>query len=123
MSSVYLVGYATTLPQDVFQAVFALASVMISAVFFATIVGTVGALVQNIGKTKEEYMTKMDKIKSYMEFRKISKGRNCSFFLKSFFDQCHSFFNLQTSERTSGISIEHCLIQKEEMIKMKLLKN
>ncbi|XP_014676958.1 PREDICTED: cyclic nucleotide-gated olfactory channel-like [Priapulus caudatus] len=46
---------------------------LIGVLIFATIVGNVGSMITNMNQAKSEFQNKMDAIKQFMEFRKVSK--------------------------------------------------
>ncbi|KAL1023397.1 hypothetical protein UPYG_G00040300 [Umbra pygmaea] len=51
---------------------FIVADFLIGVLIFATIVGNVGAMISNMNKNSAEFHAKIDSIKQYMEFRKVS---------------------------------------------------
>uniref|UniRef100_A0A8C3PV08 Cyclic nucleotide gated channel subunit alpha 2 n=1 Tax=Chrysolophus pictus TaxID=9089 RepID=A0A8C3PV08_CHRPC len=46
---------------------------LIGVLIFATIVGNVGSMISNMNATRAEFQAKIDAIKHYMQFRKVSK--------------------------------------------------
>ncbi|XP_054851824.1 cyclic nucleotide-gated olfactory channel [Eublepharis macularius] len=46
---------------------------LIGVLIFATIVGNVGAMISNMNATRAEFQAKIDAVKHYMQFRKVSK--------------------------------------------------
>lgn len=46
---------------------------MIGVLIFATIVGNIGSMISNMNASRSDFQNKMDAIKQYMEFRKVSK--------------------------------------------------
>ncbi|XP_017674618.1 PREDICTED: cyclic nucleotide-gated olfactory channel [Lepidothrix coronata] len=46
---------------------------LIGVLIFATIVGNVGSMISNMNATRAEFQAKIDSIKHYMQFRKVSK--------------------------------------------------
>lgn len=46
---------------------------MIGILIFATIVGNIGSMITNMNASRAEFQARMDSIKQYMEFRKVSK--------------------------------------------------
>ncbi|KAM6323062.1 cyclic nucleotide-gated channel alpha-2-like [Podargus strigoides] len=46
---------------------------LIGVLIFATIVGNVGSMISNMNATRAEFQAKVDAIKHYMQFRKVSK--------------------------------------------------
>ncbi|KAF7650442.1 hypothetical protein LDENG_00126130 [Lucifuga dentata] len=58
--------------QDV-EYLFVVADFLTGVLIFATIVGNVGAMISNMNAARVEFQTKIDSIKQYMQFRKVSK--------------------------------------------------
>ncbi|XP_038857722.1 cyclic nucleotide-gated cation channel alpha-3-like [Salvelinus namaycush] len=56
-----------------FEYLFVVTDFLIGVLIFATIVGNVGAMISNMNKTRAEFQAKIDSIKQYMQFRKVSK--------------------------------------------------
>ncbi|XP_051915177.1 cyclic nucleotide-gated channel cone photoreceptor subunit alpha-like [Hippocampus zosterae] len=52
---------------------FVVADFLTGVLIFATIVGNVGAMISNMGVARVEFQSKIDSIKQYMHFRKVSK--------------------------------------------------
>uniref|UniRef100_A0A3Q3DL30 Cyclic nucleotide gated channel subunit alpha 3 n=1 Tax=Hippocampus comes TaxID=109280 RepID=A0A3Q3DL30_HIPCM len=52
---------------------FVVADFLTGVLIFATIVGNVGAMISNMGTARVEFQSKIDSIKQYMQFRKVSK--------------------------------------------------
>ncbi|XP_057204807.1 cyclic nucleotide gated channel subunit alpha 2a isoform X1 [Triplophysa rosa] len=46
---------------------------LVGVLIFATIVGNVGSMISNMNATRAEFQARMDAIKHYMQFRKVSK--------------------------------------------------
>ncbi|NXH19061.1 CNGA2 protein, partial [Bucco capensis] len=46
---------------------------LIGVLIFATIVGNVGSMISNMNATRAEFQAKIDAVKHYMQFRKVSK--------------------------------------------------
>ncbi|KAG9341702.1 hypothetical protein JZ751_018766 [Albula glossodonta] len=46
---------------------------LVGVLIFATIVGNVGAMISNMNATRAEFQARIDAIKHYMQFRKVSK--------------------------------------------------
>ncbi|XP_031752882.1 cyclic nucleotide-gated cation channel alpha-3 isoform X3 [Xenopus tropicalis] len=46
---------------------------LIGVLIFATIVGNVGSMISNMNASKAEFQSKIDSIKQYMQFRKVTK--------------------------------------------------
>uniref|UniRef100_A0A8C5E881 Cyclic nucleotide-gated cation channel-like n=1 Tax=Gouania willdenowi TaxID=441366 RepID=A0A8C5E881_GOUWI len=47
---------------------------LVGVLIFATIVGNVGSMIANMNATRAEFQARIDAIKHYMHFRKVSKG-------------------------------------------------
>jgi len=45
----------------------------VGVLIFATIVGNIGSMITHMNAARAEFQEKMDSIKQYMEFRKVSK--------------------------------------------------
>uniref|UniRef100_A0A8C6WF27 Cyclic nucleotide gated channel subunit alpha 3 n=1 Tax=Neogobius melanostomus TaxID=47308 RepID=A0A8C6WF27_9GOBI len=56
-----------------FEYFFVVADFLTGVLIFATIVGNVGAMISNMGTARVEFQSKIDSIKQYMQFRKVSK--------------------------------------------------
>lgn len=52
---------------------FVVVDFLIGVLIFATIVGNVGSMISNMNAARAEFQQKMDGVKQYMEFRKVSK--------------------------------------------------
>uniref|UniRef100_A0A3Q3AJU1 Cyclic nucleotide gated channel subunit alpha 3 n=1 Tax=Kryptolebias marmoratus TaxID=37003 RepID=A0A3Q3AJU1_KRYMA len=52
---------------------FVVADFLIGVLIFATIVGNVGAMISNMNAARVEFQAKIDSIKQYMQFRKVTK--------------------------------------------------
>lgn len=52
---------------------FVVADFLTGVLIFATIVGNVGAMISNMNAARVEFQAKIDSIKQYMQFRKVSK--------------------------------------------------
>ncbi|XP_073456749.1 cyclic nucleotide-gated channel alpha-2-like isoform X2 [Aquarana catesbeiana] len=53
--------------------VFIVFDFLVGVLIFATIVGNVGSMISNMNATRTEFQGKIDAIKHYMQFRKVSK--------------------------------------------------
>ncbi|XP_041438311.1 cyclic nucleotide-gated channel cone photoreceptor subunit alpha isoform X1 [Xenopus laevis] len=53
--------------------VFVVFDFLIGVLIFATIVGNVGSMISNMNASKAEFQSKIDSIKQYMQFRKVTK--------------------------------------------------
>ncbi|KAI1899650.1 hypothetical protein AGOR_G00063970 [Albula goreensis] len=52
---------------------FVVCDFLIGVLIFATIVGNVGAMISNMNASRAEFQAKIDSIKQYMQFRKVTK--------------------------------------------------
>ncbi|XP_076468279.1 cyclic nucleotide-gated channel alpha-3-like [Babylonia areolata] len=66
------IGETPTPEQDV-EYLFVVVDFLIGVLIFATIVGNVGSMITNMNAARSEFQQKMDGVKQYMEFRKVSK--------------------------------------------------
>uniref|UniRef100_A0A8C4BCH1 Cyclic nucleotide-binding domain-containing protein n=1 Tax=Denticeps clupeoides TaxID=299321 RepID=A0A8C4BCH1_9TELE len=53
--------------------VFVVADFLIGVLIFATIVGNVGSMISNMNASRTDFQSKIDQIKQYMHFRKVTK--------------------------------------------------
>ncbi|XP_026884820.2 cyclic nucleotide gated channel subunit alpha 2a [Electrophorus electricus] len=53
--------------------IFVIFDFLVGVLIFATIVGNVGSMISNTNATRAEFQTRIDSIKHYMQFRKVSK--------------------------------------------------
>ena len=63
----------TPQPEKDIEYLFVVVDFLIGVLIFATIVGNVGSMITNMNATRAEFQQKMDGVKQYMEFRKVSK--------------------------------------------------
>lgn len=63
----------TPQPAEDIEYLFVVVDFLIGVLIFATIVGNVGSMITNMNATRAEFQQKMDGVKQYMEFRKVSK--------------------------------------------------
>ncbi|XP_052282307.1 cyclic nucleotide-gated cation channel alpha-3-like [Dreissena polymorpha] len=63
----------TPQPAKDIEYLFVVVDFLIGVLIFATIVGNVGSMITNMNATRAEFQQKMDGVKQYMEFRKVSK--------------------------------------------------
>ncbi|NXT86792.1 CNGA2 protein, partial [Anhinga rufa] len=63
----------TPLPVRDEEYLFVIFDFLIGVLIFATIVGNVGSMISNMNATRAEFQAKIDAIKHYMQFRKVSK--------------------------------------------------
>ncbi|XP_070554095.1 cyclic nucleotide-gated channel alpha-3-like [Ptychodera flava] len=60
-------------PVEDVEYAFVIFDFLVGVLIFATIVGNVGTMISNMNATKAEFQSRMDGIKQYMHFRKVSK--------------------------------------------------
>ncbi|XP_069131473.1 cyclic nucleotide-gated channel alpha-3-like [Argopecten irradians] len=63
----------TPVPEKDEEYLFVVVDFLIGVLIFATIVGNVGSMITNMNAARAEFQGKMDGVKQYMEFRKVSK--------------------------------------------------
>ena len=63
----------TPTPDKDEEFLFVVVDFLIGVLIFATIVGNVGSMITNMNAARAEFQQKMDSVKQYMEFRKVSK--------------------------------------------------
>ncbi|XP_074650483.1 cyclic nucleotide-gated channel alpha-3-like [Tubulanus polymorphus] len=63
----------TPQPEQDVEYIFVVADYLLGVLIFATIVGNVGSMITNMNAARAEFQQKMDGVKQYMEFRKVSK--------------------------------------------------
>ncbi|XP_045205389.1 cyclic nucleotide-gated cation channel alpha-3-like [Mercenaria mercenaria] len=63
----------TPKPERDIEYLFVVVDFLIGVLIFATIVGNVGSMITNMNATRAEFQQKMDGVKQYMDFRKVSK--------------------------------------------------
>lgn len=63
----------TPKPEKDLEYLFVVVDFLIGVLIFATIVGNVGSMITNMNATRAEFQQKMDGVKQYMDFRKVSK--------------------------------------------------
>ena len=63
----------TPQPERDLEFLFVVVDFLIGVLIFATIVGNVGSMITNMNATRAEFQQKMDGVKQYMEFRKVTK--------------------------------------------------
>ncbi|PVD34297.1 hypothetical protein C0Q70_05566 [Pomacea canaliculata] len=63
----------TPQPEQDIEYLFVVVDFLIGVLIFATIVGNVGSMITNMNASRSEFQHKMDGVKQYMEFRKVSK--------------------------------------------------
>lgn len=63
----------TPTPEMDIEYLFVVVDFLIGVLIFATIVGNVGSMITNMNAARAEFQQKMDGVKQYMEFRKVTK--------------------------------------------------
>lgn len=63
----------TPVPEKDEEFLFVVVDFLIGVLIFATIVGNVGSMITNMNAARADFQGKMDGVKQYMEFRKVSK--------------------------------------------------
>ncbi|XP_076347870.1 cyclic nucleotide-gated channel alpha-3-like [Tachypleus tridentatus] len=61
------------IPERDIEYLFVVFDFLVGVLIFATIVGNVGSMITNMNAARAEFQNRMDSIKQYMEFRKVSK--------------------------------------------------
>lgn len=60
-------------PEKDIEYIFVVTDFLVGVLIFATIVGNIGSMITYMNAARAEFQEKMDSIKQYMEFRKVSK--------------------------------------------------
>nr|AOG14382.1 cyclic nucleotide gated non-selective ion channel alpha 2 [Cancer borealis] len=63
----------TPQPEKDVEYLFVVVDFLVGVLIFATIVGNVGSMITNMNAARAEFQNRMDGVKQYMEFRKVSK--------------------------------------------------
>ncbi|XP_076057826.1 cyclic nucleotide-gated cation channel subunit A-like isoform X2 [Oratosquilla oratoria] len=63
----------TPQPERDIEYLFVVIDFLVGVLIFATIVGNVGSMITNMNAARAEFQNRMDGVKQYMEFRKVSK--------------------------------------------------
>ena len=63
----------TPSPEEDSEYVFVTIDFLVGVLIFATIVGNVGSMITNMNASRADFQTKLDGVKRYMEFRKVTK--------------------------------------------------
>lgn len=61
------------IPEKDAEYVFVVIDFLVGVLIFATIVGNVGSMISNMNAARADFQHRMDSVKQYMEFRKVSK--------------------------------------------------
>jgi cyclic nucleotide gated channel alpha 3 len=59
-------------PTDDLESIYLVVSFLVAIVLFASIVGNVGSMLQNMNRQKNDYQSKVDAVKSYMKSKKVN---------------------------------------------------
>lgn len=68
---VSMTGYSNTQPQSNYEVLFSLCVSSIGLSLYITIVGTVGSLITNIDASKQYFISRLDEINAFMNFRQL----------------------------------------------------
>ncbi|EFC41918.1 predicted protein [Naegleria gruberi] len=71
-ATVFLVGFATDVPQDELGALYSILNAIFGVLFFAGIVGVVSNLVNQMNQQSSKFNRKLDDISGYLKFRKVN---------------------------------------------------
>ncbi|XP_042869524.1 cyclic nucleotide-gated cation channel alpha-3-like [Penaeus japonicus] len=63
----------TPQPEKDIEYLFVVVDFLVGVLIFATIVGNVGSMITNMNAARADFQNRMDGVKQYMEFRKVSK--------------------------------------------------
>lgn len=63
----------TPQPENELEHVFVVADFLAGVLIFATIVGNIGSMISNMNVARVEFQNRMDGVKQYMAFRRVSK--------------------------------------------------
>ncbi|CAL4199032.1 unnamed protein product, partial [Meganyctiphanes norvegica] len=63
----------TPQPERDIEYLFVVVDFLVGVLIFATIVGNVGSMITNMNQARADFQNRMDGVKQYMEFRKVSK--------------------------------------------------
>lgn len=63
----------TPQPENDLEYVFVVADFLAGVLIFATIVGNIGSMITNMNVARVEFQNRMDGVKQYMAFRRVSK--------------------------------------------------
>jgi cyclic nucleotide gated channel len=69
----YLFAGETPQPENELEHVFVVADFLAGVLIFATIVGNIGSMISNMNVARVEFQNRMDGVKQYMAFRRVSK--------------------------------------------------
>jgi len=71
-ATVFLVGFATDVPQDELGVLYSILNALFGILFFAGIVGVVSNLVNQMNQQSAKFNRKLDDITGYLRFRKVN---------------------------------------------------
>lgn len=63
----------TPQPENDLEYLFVVADFLAGVLIFATIVGNIGSMISNMNVARVEFQNRMDGVKQYMAFRRVSK--------------------------------------------------
>jgi len=72
LCALYLPG-ETPQPENDLEYLFVVADFLAGVLIFATIVGNIGSMISNMNVARVEFQNRMDGVKQYMAFRRVSK--------------------------------------------------
>ena len=115
-----LLAGETPQPENDVEYVFVVADFLAGVLIFATIVGNIGSMISNMNVARVEFQNRMDGVKQYMAFRRVSKelearvirwfsytwaNKQVSSFLQHSVQYCLSHLRTCTTERGPSIWI------------------
>ena len=113
-----LLAGETPQPENDAEYLFVVADFLAGVLIFATIVGNIGSMISNMNVARVEFQNRMDGVKQYMAFRRVSKelearvirwfsytwaNKQVSFFLQHSIQYCLSHLHSWTTERVLSI--------------------
>jgi cyclic nucleotide gated channel len=72
-SSCVLLTGETPQPENDVEYLFVVADFLAGVLIFATIVGNIGSMISNMNVARVEFQNRMDGVKQYMAFRRVSR--------------------------------------------------
>lgn len=87
----------TPQPENELEHVFVVADFLAGVLIFATIVGNIGSMISNMNVARVEFQNRMDGVKQYMAFRRVSKeleARVIRWFAYTWANKQVTFFNV-----------------------------
>jgi hypothetical protein len=99
-----LLAGETPQPENDAEYVFVVADFLAGVLIFATIVGNIGSMISNMNVARVEFQNRMDGVKQYMTFRRVSKELEARV-IRWF---SYTWANKQVSSSLQH-SVQHCL--------------